>query len=48
MVRYVVITPWGPTNKELWYSDMILSVHDSGIANKAFSLSGIMISLNSN
>ena len=41
MVRYVFITPWCLANKELWYSDMILSAHDSGIANKAFSLSGI-------
>ena len=39
MVRYVFTTPWCPVNRLLWYSVIILSVHDSGTTKTAVSLS---------
>ena len=47
MVRYVLITPSCPANKLAWCNAIILSAHASGIAYSAFSLSSIVISLNS-
>ena len=38
-----LITPWCPVNKLEWYKAMILSVHISGMASTAASLSGVTV-----
>ena len=43
-----LITSWCPANKLVWYSAIILSVHISGTANSAVSLSGVVTILKSN
>ena len=48
ILRYVVITPWCPANKFVWYSTMVLSAHVSGMANSTVSLSGVVTNLKSN
>ena len=46
MVKYVFITTWLPANKLEWYSVIIWSAHISGIANSAYSFSGLVLNLN--
>ena len=47
MVRKVLITHWCPANRLEWYSVIILSAQNSGIANNAVSFSGVVTILNS-
>ena len=48
IVKYVLIMPCCPMNRLECYKVIILSVHVSGIANTAVSLSGVDIILNNN
>ena len=48
IVKCVLITPWCPTNRLEWYTEIISSAHVSGIANNAVSFLDVVTSFSTN